>query len=75
METRRLRARLGLMSIGALMMDPQFVRRAAQDRGDEVDSADSESGHASPGDDPPTLRARWHTGWDRWRTRLTREKP
>jgi hypothetical protein len=43
METRRLRERLGLMSVGALMMDPQFVRRAAQDRGDEVASAGGES--------------------------------
>jgi hypothetical protein len=71
METRRLRARLGLMSVGALMMDPQFVRRAARDRGDEVASADGES----PSDERPSLRTRWHTGWDRWRMRLTRTKP
>jgi hypothetical protein len=70
METRRLRERLGLMSIGALMMDPQFVRRAAQDRSDDV-VADGES----PPDELPTLRTRWHTGWDRWRLRLTRGKP
>jgi hypothetical protein len=71
METRRLRERLGLMSVGALMMDPQFVRRAAQDRGDEVASAGGES----PSDERPSLRTRWHTGWDRWRMRLTRTKP
>ena len=71
METRRLRARLGLMSVGALMMDPQVGGRAAQDRGDEVASSDTDL----PGDDLPTLRARWHTGWDRWRARLTRAKP
>lgn len=71
METRRLRERLGLMSIGALMMDPQFVRRAAQDRSDDATPADGES----PPDERPSLRARWHTGWDRWRMRLTRGKP
>jgi hypothetical protein len=70
METRRLRERLGLLSVGALMMDPQFVRRAAQDRSDDV-ATDGES----PPPDRPTLGTRWHTGWDRWRLRLSRGKP
>lgn len=74
MVMRRLRARLGLASVGALMMDPQFVRRAVQDRGD--DPVDSEAS----GDDPAgsvrgTAATRLRLRWLRWQLVLARHKP